>query len=83
MSQLVTDLRECQAQNQQLQEEKKHMEDQMLALQMTLDEYQGAADLPPAPPPPAPQPKPTRTQVCKIAILAEECIGQYCMVCQP
>ena len=82
MSQLVADLRECQAQNQQLEEEKKHMEDQILALQMTLDEYQGAADQPPAPPPPA-QPKPTRTQVCIMTIIAEECIVQYCMVYRP
>ncbi len=58
MTLLRSELRESQMENQRLFDEKKQMEDEVMALKMTLEEYERV----PVQPPAAPKPKP-RTQV--------------------
>ncbi len=63
MTLLRSELRESQTENQRLSDERKEMDDEIMALKMTLDEYErGSARQAPVQPPVALKPKP-RTQV--------------------
>ncbi len=63
MTLLRSELRESQTENERLTAEKKQMDDEIMALKMTLDEYEnGVVTKPQVQPPLKPKPKP-RTQV--------------------
>lgn len=67
MTLLRSELRESQAENERLTSENKQMEDELMALKMTLDEYEGGVvvNRQQTPSPSKPKPKPrTQVQLC-------------------
>lgn len=60
MTKLRAELRESESKNQQLLDEKRELEDKIIALSITIEEYEV---LPAQQPPSVPKPLPIRTQV--------------------